>query len=490
MFKLITTTLLLSFLFASELCAEPWIDSRDIWMRADIELLSDAGIIKVPVSTYPLMWSGIIEDIDHSDITNIPLELKKVYWRVKKAGKIAMSKRNTRQLRVSLSNKIKPQRSLGDLSKDKVEWSARNFGLSKSFAWNLEVTNVNEPLYGDEIRFDGSYFAFVWGNWVASIGAIEKWWGNSWDYSHSFSEYSPPPLGINVQRNYSSPTDSPILSWLGLWGVNFFVSNLEGQRRISESKVVGVSLTAKPSQFVEFGLRGINLTGSERGFQNQNISVDKINCYKYIYTNTDCHLALDVYDEKLGIDIRWRVPVKYPFTIYAGYFEEDRDLSRSQNELKLFGISSSFYKSEVNWKWFVEYNGSALLNAEPSVDESTIGLIEEQYLRTSYKNDTSIISFSILGQLNNKHSMHFKAQYMKFRDMHKRKFLINTMPTNNYKNEIFKTNRFQVSWRYRVNKANEFKVQFDYDYAGRNNFVGESRDKYRLSLDWVYGLNE
>ena len=48
--------------------AEPWVDTRDVWLRSDIEILSDIGVIKVPITTYPLMWAGIIKDIDNVDL--------------------------------------------------------------------------------------------------------------------------------------------------------------------------------------------------------------------------------------------------------------------------------------------------------------------------------------------------------------------------------------------------------------------------------------
>ena len=58
--------LILSFfsLFAK---AEPWLDTRNAPLRADIEQLSRAGIISVPINTWPLMWSGILNDLERRD---------------------------------------------------------------------------------------------------------------------------------------------------------------------------------------------------------------------------------------------------------------------------------------------------------------------------------------------------------------------------------------------------------------------------------------
>tara|TARA_B110000259_G_scaffold177804_1_gene215374 strand:- start:355 stop:633 length:279 start_codon:yes stop_codon:yes gene_type:complete len=48
--------LMLSF-FCQYATAEPWLDTRNAPLRADIEQLSRAGIIRVPINTWPLMWS-------------------------------------------------------------------------------------------------------------------------------------------------------------------------------------------------------------------------------------------------------------------------------------------------------------------------------------------------------------------------------------------------------------------------------------------------
>lgn len=50
-------------LFSASVAAAPWVDASDIYLRADIQALADAGVIRVPVNTFPLMWSGIGGDL-------------------------------------------------------------------------------------------------------------------------------------------------------------------------------------------------------------------------------------------------------------------------------------------------------------------------------------------------------------------------------------------------------------------------------------------
>ena len=109
--------------------AEPWVNTKDGWLRADIETLSDAGIITVPISTYPLMWSGIIKDIDNTDIQNIADEYKAIYWRVKKSARRAMRKEVKQLLKTSAASSTQLLRSFGDDAGEKAQINARKSSM-------------------------------------------------------------------------------------------------------------------------------------------------------------------------------------------------------------------------------------------------------------------------------------------------------------------------------------------------------------------------
>ena len=88
--KVVVLVLLLSFF---SLCAkaEPWLDTGNAPLRADIERLSRAGVIQVPINTWPLMWSGILNDLEHRESAAKALsrELQNSLARVLRAGQRA-----------------------------------------------------------------------------------------------------------------------------------------------------------------------------------------------------------------------------------------------------------------------------------------------------------------------------------------------------------------------------------------------------------------
>ncbi|WP_373401860.1 hypothetical protein, partial [Klebsiella pneumoniae] len=62
--------------------AAPWVDSSDIYLRADIQALADAGVITVPVNTYPLMWAGIGADLAKVEPATLTPALTDAFSRV------------------------------------------------------------------------------------------------------------------------------------------------------------------------------------------------------------------------------------------------------------------------------------------------------------------------------------------------------------------------------------------------------------------------
>ena len=51
--------------------AGPWIETGDERLRHHIQLLADKNIIKVPITTWPLMWSDVIHDVRSADYAQL-----------------------------------------------------------------------------------------------------------------------------------------------------------------------------------------------------------------------------------------------------------------------------------------------------------------------------------------------------------------------------------------------------------------------------------
>ena len=63
--------LLLLLAITATASAEPWIDTSSLALRTEIQYLADRGLIKSPVSTWPLMWAAIEPDLRAIDASQL-----------------------------------------------------------------------------------------------------------------------------------------------------------------------------------------------------------------------------------------------------------------------------------------------------------------------------------------------------------------------------------------------------------------------------------
>jgi len=471
MTKITTSFLILLFSFA--LSAEPWINTDNTYLRSDIETLADIGVIKVPITTYPLMWSGIIKDLESADISSIPFEYKQTYWRVKKAGKAAFSLQAQRKLSASFSNNEQIFRSFGDSHRGRAEITASAANMSKRFAWNVQVSRVNNPQDGDKTRYDGSYVAFILDNWIVTAGKVEKWWGPSWDTANLLSNNARPPLGVSLTRNYSNRLDEGIFSWLGDWSATGFVSQLDDNRVIKNPIFSGLSISLKPIDSLETSIRITSLSGG------------KANTF------------IADFDSKrtTGIDLRWRLPELVskniaPTNLYFSITDEGQQGSYATKQI---GLSSRFNFLNTSWRVYIEHtdtraaknNGIREFNQTYEDGVYRTGYrYNKRAIGSSFDNDSKVLSLGLMGNISRYQSLSIKLQNLKINQ--------NTIasPLDNLHTVSSKpvnASRILVDWKYRVSRNHQFEVGFDYsdkliDTAGRQD------ERARISLSWSYLL--
>jgi len=455
----------------SFICAEPWINTSDLQLRSDIETLSDVGVIKVPITTYPLMWAGIIKNIDETDIQLVPSEYKEVFWRVKKQGKASLSNRDKKLLKMSLASGEQVFRSFGDSSRGQAELGASYASLNKRFAWSLQVNRVSEPLDNDTFHYDGSYVAGVAGNWVVSFGSVEKWWGASWDSANLISNNARAPFGITVNRNYSDAVDFPVFNWLRQWSFTGFVSQLEETQNFKEHYLSGISFSFKPIELIEVSARATSISGGT--------------AKQFTANNEDKRLT--------GFDLRWRVPDLFtnnlPTNLYLSITDEGQQGSFATS---LFGLSSQINVFDKNWRVFLETSqtyadGSNVDTFNTTYEDEiyTNGYrLSQRAIGSTYDNDSKVITFGLIGNLSRTQSFSIKIQNL---DINKDR----VDDTSDFRHTInqnnIKAKRIVAKWQWQADKSNQFKVEFDYSDKMIDG-LGRQSEKYRLAAGWTYYL--
>lgn len=389
--------------------AEPWLDTRNSGLRVDIERLSGAGIIKVPINTRPLMWSGILNDLESTDSKALPEQLKKSFARVINAGRKATRINNPHQsLKLAVANQSQLLRHFGDSAREQGELSLRRNGTTKHFAYNLEVTKTVSPWDGENTHYDNSYFGVVLGNWIGLIGSVERWWGPSWNSSLILTNNARPTTGLTLQRNYSDPFELPVLGWLGPWTTSMFIAKLDDERVINNAKLIGMTFGFRPTQALEINLRRTAQWGGEGRPESIKNFLELISGIADNCSEASCN-ASEPGNQLGGIDIRWDIPW-LDASLYGQTIGEDEAGGLPSRRASQLGMQLHFSEKWFEGTVFVEYDETSL-NSAPQLRRYN-SLYNHSIYRTGYRyerrvigatwdNDSEITSIGAIGYLSN-----------------------------------------------------------------------------------------
>ena len=395
------------FLSPVNLHGEPWIDTRDAWLRADIERLARAGIVRVPINTWPLMWSGILEDMQQAESAPKAPPVATSFARVMAAGKRARNNFDSAtSAKLGVADEPTISRHFGHDRREQTQLSLRHQGMSQHLAYNLEVTKVSDPQDGEKTRYDNSYIGFIWGNWALMLGDIERWWGPAWTSSLILSNNARPTTSVMLQRNYSDPFSLPVLRALGPWTASAFISELDDQRHIYNAKLFGFSLGFKPRPELEINLRRTAQWGGEgrpESFDNfiKLLTGGADNC-----SYADCK-AEEPGNQLGAIDISWHLPI-IETTIFGQTLGEDEAGYMPSRSSRQWGLKRHFDALGVSGDLFLEFDNTTTVTYSSHYNILyNHGIYQTGYryrgrsLGAPWDNDSKITSVGVTGYLAN-----------------------------------------------------------------------------------------
>ncbi len=258
---------LVSFSVAAH--ATPWVNADDRYLRTSITLLADAGYIRAPVNTYPLMWLPLMQDLAQADTSSMSDVQLLAYLRVQAAAGFAIQS-NSQHLALSASNRPLAEAGTGQQYLQKAALSLGSsfkgdswaIGVSKQFrqsAWQPDVvTNDSEQPQAlssaNHSSWDGSYAAYTLGNWVLSASQQNQWWGPAKHSSFMFNNLERPTKTLAISRLNSLVPLHHSLDWLGPVNVNVQVGEYASQAVLSQRRFVAARLDLRPIDKLQLGL--------------------------------------------------------------------------------------------------------------------------------------------------------------------------------------------------------------------------------------------
>lgn len=467
--------------------AEPWLDTRDAWLRADIEALSAHGVINTPITTWPLPWARIVKAIDNVDYEAVPDQLMPALMRLKRKARIETEQGARSSLTLKAGNQSKLLRHFGDDRREEAEITSKNTGMTEGFAWNIEATRAFDPLDGDEQRFDHSYVAAIWGNWIFSAGAQERWYGPGWDSSLILSNNARPIPSLSIQRNYADPFESKWLSWIGPWSLSAFAGQLESDRFVPHAKLLGMSVTFKPFDSLEIGLRRTAQWGGEGRPENLsnfwNLIIGRDNCDE-LTGGCGADRTNEPGNQLAGIDFDWRLPTdSYIGSLYGQMVGEDEAGYAPSRKVYQLGYKTSFTFSNMLITSYLEY-------ADTENEFSTNltynnGIYQTGYraegrsIGSTFDNDTQSITVGVLvsSQYGHRYALKFSAIDMNKDD---------SGAKHSISNKAISFNQVSLSYQYPT-EYGLLGIELDVKDKVIDSYSYQ-KDKYNIGISWTMEL--
>ncbi len=336
--------------------ADPWLPPGDAGMRSDIQLLADAGILRGPVTTWPISWPDVARDAQAAEMSVVFDEATlAALQRVQRAARAAAGQDNPQVgLRASAAAEPATLRTFADTPREEGQLALRASWLTNFIAVNLQGTVVTSPADDRRLRADGSYVGVNIGNFMVSAGFMERWWGPGWDGSLILSTNARPIPSLTLERNYTDPFKSRLLSWLGPWRASIAVGETEAHDvAIAKVRFLAARVNIRPRPWLELAVTrtaqwcGTGRPCGWRTFRDMLIGRDN---------REDPNGAQDEPGNQMaGYDMRLRSPWKaLPLAVYTQWIGED----------EAGGLPSKFLGLAGAETWFSSRLGGVRVRAE------------------------------------------------------------------------------------------------------------------------------
>ena len=353
--------LLLLFLIHTpmrDLESSPWVTPDDVLVKHDLQILSDAGVLNIPINTWPIAWGDVAYNLKIDNPENLTTEtllsLQRIRQRLieEQMGGISANA----EIKVS-KNPDQIMTFFDPVNVKKLAASSASY-MSKNLAINLkyEKTDTYELL-------DESYISLARGNYSMTLGSKKNWWGPGWMGSTVFSTNARPIRGLSIERNFSDPFQNRFFGILGNWDLAFILGDISNTNLTPDRRFTALRLGIRPKDNLEIGFSKSAIICDKSSGCGFSKIIDGI-------TGTD-----DVYDLNT---IDYRVSGSFLDIPYATYGQISG--SSFNKSVGLFGLES--------WGYLEESQKFESFRVFTELSSTTCGIIDgESNFGCAYQDD-------------------------------------------------------------------------------------------------------
>ncbi|MCF2947274.1 capsule assembly Wzi family protein [Paraglaciecola aquimarina] len=334
--------------WSNQSISSPWIGTLEPQLHKDLQTLSEWGVIDAAVTSFPVPWKGIAQQLEKVNAEQLP------------AIPFTAAKRLKHYLQVHKTQKGQSIISLYGASDDSrftdfsgLQAQKVQFNITKEFylgRWAGQVSANYER--GGKKHFDESFIAYQFGDWNLRLGSMSQWWGPAQSGSLILTNNARPIPSLALSRSEAIRSEHYLLKHLGPWFFTMQVGQLESERAVPDTKIWSTRFNFKPISGLEIGLSWNAMWGGKgRG----NSLSDFINVITF---DTEClngqESCVETFESPIGnhhagIDFIYTSQLfDRPISFYGQRIGEDKqEYFNVTDNANLFGISSYFWGSKV-----------------------------------------------------------------------------------------------------------------------------------------------
>jgi hypothetical protein len=318
--------------FSAAASAGPWAETGDASLRSDILVLASAGVIDNVTMQWPLPWEGILRRLSQAGT----LDDQPDYVRSAAARVLARGSGDTdighSRFAVTVDGASEPALVRGF---DAMGQSVLQGQGSVESMWGsgtaIHLAAGARTVFGSDrqvLMLDNSYVMQRVGPVDIYAGYKTHWWGPGWFSAMSLSTNARPMPQFGISRADTDAFETPLLSWLGPWQMEFFVGLMDGPRVAENTVYTGFRFAFSPLPHLEIGLaRTTELCGSGHScspltdyfsISNDNTHVNQTNDQGNIdirYSGAFASLAYEIYVQLMNEDTN---PLQHSATSHLG----------------------------------------------------------------------------------------------------------------------------------------------------------------------------
>jgi hypothetical protein len=343
--------------FPAAVSGNPLIAPGDAALRADIQALADYGIVKGPVTSWPLAWGPLLADIEqHPSESSMPAKVLQALTRVRARARWEAEVDAIRYgAHVAGAENLAAIRSFGDTPRETAEVGAGFSWTGQRLSINVNAQAVSSPEDDKQYRADNSMVGVALGNFWISASTLDRWWGPGWDGSLVLSSNARPIPALALERNFTEPFATRWLSWLGPWDVSALFGRLESDRVVAGPQFMAFRFNFRPLPSLEVGLtRTAQWCGDGRpcnleAFTDLLLGRDNLG-------DAGIGAQNEPGNQLAGVDFRWGLArFRLPLAVYGQFIGEDEAGGFPSRFLAQFGAEASgLWRERWSWRWFGE----------------------------------------------------------------------------------------------------------------------------------------